>query len=223
MTAMHVTLIGDPRVVGLPIEESGDPLVDLRTSPLLRIDPRKQEENPTFCYVRDGVARRLLDAHAVLPEGLTLLLVEGFRPMHLQAAHFDRYREELRAMHPAWTDERIRREASRYVSPPDIVPPHVTGGAMDLTLATADGQELDMGTRVNASPEESVGACYTAAPNVSHLARANRRVLGEAMTAARFVNYPTEWWHWSYGDRYWAYAVGGIAALFGAPPEPPET
>ena len=18
------------------------------------------------------------------------------------------------------------------------------------------------------------------------------------------MNYPTEWWHWSYGDRYWA-------------------
>jgi hypothetical protein len=25
------------------------------------------------------------------------------------------------------------------------------------------------------------------------------------MQAHGFVNYPTEWWHFSYGDRYWAY------------------
>jgi hypothetical protein len=27
--------------------------------------------------------------------------------------------------------------------------------------------------------------------------------LGGGLTAAGMVNYPTEWWHWSYGDRYW--------------------
>jgi hypothetical protein len=30
-----------------------------------------------------------------------------------------------------------------------------------------------------------------------------------------FVNYPTEWWHWSYGDRYWALATGAPAACYG--------
>jgi D-alanyl-D-alanine dipeptidase len=29
------------------------------------------------------------------------------------------------------------------------------------------------------------------------------------------VNYPTEWWHWSYGDRYWALMTGAPAALYG--------
>jgi len=35
------------------------------------------------------------------------------------------------------------------------------------------------------------------------------------MTVAGFVNYPTEWWHWSYGDRYWAYATHRSAAIYG--------
>jgi D-alanyl-D-alanine dipeptidase len=26
---------------------------------------------------------------------------------------------------------------------------------------------------------------------------------------------PTEWWHWSYGDRYWALMTGAPAALYG--------
>jgi D-alanyl-D-alanine dipeptidase len=25
---------------------------------------------------------------------------------------------------------------------------------------------------------------------------------------AGFVNYPSEWWHWSYGDKYWGFAKG---------------
>jgi len=29
------------------------------------------------------------------------------------------------------------------------------------------------------------------------------------------VNYPTEWWHWSYGDRYWAFVTGAPHALYG--------
>jgi D-alanyl-D-alanine dipeptidase len=26
---------------------------------------------------------------------------------------------------------------------------------------------------------------------------------------------PTEWWHWSYGDRYWAFAAHRPAAIYG--------
>ncbi len=57
---------------------------------------------------------------------------------------------------------------------------------------------------MNADPEESAGACYTHAPDISEEARANRQLLGTVLTAAGLVNYPTEWWHWSFGDRYWA-------------------
>lgn len=78
---------------------------------------------------------------------------------------------------------------------------------MDLTLAYADGRELDLGTPVDANPEESAGACFTRAEGISAEARRNREMLGAALTAAGFVNYPTEWWHWSFGDRYWR--VGG--------------
>jgi len=36
------------------------------------------------------------------------------------------------------------------------------------------------------------------------------------MEAAGFVNYPTEWWHWSFGDRYWAFCAGEHEAIYGA-------
>jgi D-alanyl-D-alanine dipeptidase len=107
--------------------------------------------------------------------------------------------------------------ASRYVSPPTIGP-HVSGAAIDLTLCDLEGNELDMGTPVNATPEDSDGACYFGA-SVSAEARANRAVLAKALEEVDLVNYPTEWWHWSYGDRYWAMTKGASAAIYGPLPD----
>ncbi|MGW7018679.1 M15 family metallopeptidase [Streptomyces decoyicus] len=61
-----------------------------------------------------------------------------------------------------------------------------------------------MGCPEAATPEESEGACYTEADGLPERAQRNRAVMGEALSAVDMVNYPTEWWHWSYGDRYWA-------------------
>jgi D-alanyl-D-alanine dipeptidase len=160
------------------------------------------------------VADRLLVAQDSLPDGLRILLVEGYRPLALQRAYFEEYLRALRLGNLAASEQELFSAASRYVSPPDIAP-HSAGAAVDLTLATADGTELDMGTRVNANPEESGGACFTGAHSISAPARANRDLLGRALGAAGFVNYPTEWWHWSYGDRYWALCTGAPAACYG--------
>lgn len=68
---------------------------------------------------------------------------------------------------------------------------------------------------MNASPEERDGACRTAAPGISATARRNRRVLAAALGTAGLANYPAEWWHWSYGDPYWALATGATTAHYG--------
>ncbi len=102
-----------------------------------------------------------------------MLFVEGYRPPSLQRDYFDEYGDQLRADHPNWSAEKVRSAASRYVSPPEIAP-HSAGAAVDLTLADADGRELDMGTCMNATPEESAGACYTQADNISDEARSYR-------------------------------------------------
>ena len=131
--------------------------------------------------------------------------------------YFTEYADELRRDNREWTDERVHNQASRALSPPAIAP-HVAGAAVDLTLCTIAGEELDMGTKVNASPEGSDLACYTAAPNILAEAAANRRLLADALTAVGMVNYPTEWWHWSYGDRYWAKSTGAPTARYGPGP-----
>lgn len=210
----EIVLMADPRISALPVVECGEPLVDMRTVAGLKLDPRQADTDGAYAHLRAGLVRRLLQAQSVLPDGIRLLVIEGYRPLALQERYFTEYSARLRMANPSYTDEVIWTNASRYISPPKIAP-HVSGAAVDLTLCSADGQELPMGTPVNASPEESDGACYLDAPNISPDERHNRNILTAALRAAGLVNYPTEWWHWSYGDRYWAHTTGAAAACYG--------
>jgi D-alanyl-D-alanine dipeptidase len=197
-----MVLLADPRIAAIPALDCGEELLNLRHQPWAQLDPRKADPASAFAHLRAGVARRLAQAQASLPDGLSLLVIEGYRPLARQRRSFDSYLARLAQVHPDWDPARRRVEASKYVAPPEVAP-HTTGGAVDLTLCTADGSELDMGTAVDASPVDSANACFTAAVNVSPTARRHRDALAAALRAVGLVNYPTEWWHWSYGDRYW--------------------
>jgi D-alanyl-D-alanine dipeptidase len=208
----EIVLMADPRVTRIPVDECGEPLVTIDG---LAVSDHKDVLGSDRTRVRAGVADRLREAARLLPPGVRLLFVEGWRDPVIQRGYFEDYRDELLRDGIAADADQAHRLASRYVSPPGIAP-HVAGAAVDLTLCTADGAELDLGTRVNASPEQSDGGCYTAATNISAEGIANRQILSKAMTEAGFVNYPTEWWHWSYGDRYWALTTGAPTARYGA-------
>jgi D-alanyl-D-alanine dipeptidase len=210
----EITLLSDPRILGLPVEECGQPLVDLRDLDVLRVDGRLADPAGAFAHLRAGVAERLVAAQSLLPPGLRLLVVEGYRPPALQERYFGASVERLRHLHPGWSADQLRREAGRYISPPEVAP-HVAGGAVDLTLCTDTGTELPMGTEVNATPNGPDGPCYTDSTDIPPEATANRRVLGTALREVGLVNYPTEWWHWSYGDRYWAHITGAPTARYG--------
>ncbi|MEU6011451.1 M15 family metallopeptidase [Streptomyces sp. NPDC047453] len=213
MTINGIMLMSDPKVAAIPVHDCGEALLDVRDHGL-RVDDRRSDDTGAFAHLREDVLARLLRAQELLPDGLCLLFIEGYRPPALQRTYFEAYCDELARTNPHWTAARLREAASRFVSPPDIAP-HSAGAAVDLTLIDADGRELDMGSRVNANPEESGGACYTDAPGLSAQARANRTILGGALSAAGLINYPTEFWHWSFGDRYWALQTQQPAALYG--------
>jgi zinc D-Ala-D-Ala dipeptidase len=208
-------LLSDPRVAAVGVEESGEPLVDLRRlgEARLPVAGRYADADGAWAHVREGLAHRLLAAARGLPTGIGLLVVEGYRPSALQDRYFSEYRGWLAGRHPEWDGGALDVAASRYVSPPAVAP-HVAGAAVDLTLVR-DGAELDLGTEVNATPEDSEGRCYTDHPAVGRGAAANRALLIAALSSAGLVNYPTEWWHWSFGDRYWALLTGAAAARYG--------
>ncbi|GAB1818293.1 M15 family metallopeptidase [Herbidospora sp. RD11066] len=207
-------LLSDPVVARTPVRESGEPLIDLRTVPALRVDPRMAGTGPGHAHLRHGVVDRLVSAQTFLPPGLFFLVVEGFRPVELQTRYFDAHVDRLRAAHPGEDEHWYHERAARYISPPEVAP-HVAGAAVDLTLCDVDGRELWLGTEVNDTDTED---CHTASTGLHEEAARLRGVLTSALTAAGFVNYPTEWWHWSHGDRYWACVTGTEHARYGPVP-----
>lgn len=213
LTCIDAVLLSDPRVAAVPVVECGEPLV-VASVPRLRRTP--DPVATPGALVRAGVARRLATADAALPPGVHLVLAEGWRSPAAQSAIVTRYRASVRADHPLADDDEVERLTSRYVSPVAVAP-HVAGSAVDVTLVDDAGRELDLGCPLDATPEESDGRCFTDAA-VPPTARVLRTALGEAMTAAGFVNYPTEWWHWSHGDRYWALTTGQPSAVYGPVP-----
>lgn len=206
--------MGDARVAAVPVDDCGDELIDTRTVPELRVAIHDDPRSDTYPFLRRSVAGRLVDAQRALPSGLWLLIAEGYRPYALQDFYFSRHKQRLMDADNALSDSDAFLKASQFVSPPDVAP-HVSGAAVDLTLIDHEGHELDMGTSIDSSPEESDDACYFGALNITKDARRNRNTLAAALSGAGLVNYPTEWWHWSYGDRYWALLTGQPQAIFG--------
>ncbi|WP_244100070.1 M15 family metallopeptidase [Burkholderia anthina] len=43
----------------------------------------------------------------------------------------------------------------------------------------------------------------------------NRQIPSDALTDAGFTNDPSEWWHGSFGDRYWAVMQRQSHAIYG--------
>jgi zinc D-Ala-D-Ala dipeptidase len=196
-------LLSDPRVAAVPVHDVDEPLVALGPG-----------FGPGKALVRRELAFRLQSARVALPSGIHLRVVEGYRPAHQQQAIIERYSAEIRAARPGVGEPELHILTSRYVAPLGVAP-HVAGAAVDVTLVDSGGQELDLGTAIDATPEQSGGRCYFAADGISREARANRDLLARVLCREGLVNYPTEWWHYSYGDRYWAVATGAGVALYG--------
>lgn len=205
----------------VPIVECGEPLVDfMEACPGVILDrPRFNYRRETL--VRERVAEAIRQAIAKLPKDYHLAVVEGWRPMHIQRRMYLGIWQRFKEKHPDWSDVKMRRVVNRYTAPydsPKVPPPHSTGGAIDVILVRADGSPYDHTTPYDRFDP----ACYSMdAPGLSVEATRTRQILKEIFADTVLTNYPSEYWHWSFGDQGWAYRGGHEAALY-APTAPPD-
>ena len=86
-------------------------------------------------------------------------------------------------------------------------------------MALEYAQLVDMGMALSDIFNVDPKICLTACKDISKTSQNNRKILCKIMSAHDFVNYPTEWWHFSYGDRYWAYHKNRPHAIYGSADE----
>lgn len=150
--------------------------------------------------VRTGVIERLRGATASLPTGFALAVFDGWRSPATIRALYSHYYGPESALPPG------------FLADPDdetIVAPHLTGGAVDLTL-TWYGRALSLGTDF----DDFTDAAGPAA-DITEPSRSLRALLAGAMHSQGFVGEATEWWHFSFGDQAWAARAGAECAMYG--------
>lgn len=215
----HLLSLADPKIAAMPTLDCGEQLVPLNgMHPRLSVDDSAANIAcvgyvPTF-VARETVARRLITAATNLPSGFRLLIKESLRPGSLQTFYFERRLSRISAENPALTELEAIALTAQFVAPP-LVAGHPTGGAIDVTLSDCEGNELDLGCGYDEDAAASKGACFSGCAGLDAVATANRLVLFRALEEVGFVNYPFEWWHWSYGDRYWAVVQHQPHAIYG--------
>jgi D-alanyl-D-alanine dipeptidase len=117
-------------------------------------------------------------AQSLKPVGLRLKAYDCYRPLSVQ-----------------WEMWKIFPKPG-YVADPRKGSNHNRGAAIDLTLARADGSELEMPTPFDTFSPSS----HQSFQGGSETSRKNRDLLREKMVTAGFSPNPMEWWHFDLPD-----------------------
>ncbi len=202
------------------IVDNGERLVNfLEMCPGLLLD-RARFNYRRETLLRQSVAEKLCAANRNLPKGYRLAIVEGWRAPHIQQRMYRFVWERFQKEHPDWSDTQLRRTVNKFSAPLNtrVPPPHTTGAAIDLMLADQDGNACDHNSPFDAFDPHC--AAFDA-PGLSDAARKTRDILAAALVPTGITNYPSEFWHWTYGDQGWAYRGRHAHALYAAitPPD----
>lgn len=156
--------------------------------------------------IRSSVVDKLVLAQKNLPKHWNIVLKAGFRPLAVQVQLLGAVVNLSRQSNPSFTDQQHLEYARLYVADPSVkCPPHVTGGAIDLDIFDSSTNKfVDMGCPPNTDGE--IASLHSKQINSTQYN--NRLTLLSAMLSAGFAPLVTEWWHYQYGETYWAAFYG---------------
>lgn len=159
------------------------------------------------CLVRVGVYERLKKANDFLPNGYRIVVVEGSRDESKQEQLRQEAEKKIKEAFPEITESELMTRLNKSVANRSG---HLTGGAVDVLLYK-NNEVVSCGSKYLEFNNETPSFARLNDKSIC----ANRRILHKAMKKAGFVNYPAEWWHFSYGDKMWAAYANKHAAFYG--------
>ncbi|WP_312112992.1 M15 family metallopeptidase [Brevibacillus reuszeri] len=197
----------------IPVKDNGDPLVPIGSEFEGRVTNYEEMQPYTgdSIYVRSRVVEMLISARTALKRTFPdhdLAVVCGYRHPDVQEKAYFEYQAEVKAANPELEGEELKEAAHRFVAVPEVAG-HPTGGAVDVLLITADGEEVSLG------PEDEISRDhYVHSPFIEKDVWHKRQILRHCMLQAGFAPTDSEWWHFAYGDKEWAKYYNQPAALF---------
>lgn len=135
--------------------------------------------NCAECYTRAITAKALIKANTeFLKQGYRIKFFDCYRPNSVQ-----------------WKMWELVPNP-QYVANPEKGSIHNKGGAVDITLTTLNGEELDMGTGFDFFGKKAHHD-YT---DLTDRVLANRQLLKTTMEKYGFWSIRTEWWHYNLSE-----------------------
>jgi len=205
----------------IPIVESGDPMVDLGEYPFI-VEPvhfRKGFTRFPRLVARMTLANKLeaIQTQHLAEKGWRFKIWDAWRGRGVQNKIHSRCWNTMCRLHPDWDEAQIEAAVATMVTPGsgESIPPHTTGGAVDLTIVDENtGEALDMGSEY----------CeWTRAPITCPLPKddpeaevcENRKFLMRILQEGGFAPDADNWWHYDYGTQKWAHTFGNEVAIYG--------
>lgn len=203
-------------LAGVSVKENGEDFAALDRKEILfgympKSDDMKKVLNNKI-IVRKTVYKLLKKAQKDLESKnpyLRLFVTYGYRDLSIQIKRFNEVRKSLLVEKDSKviTDEDVHR----FVAVPDVAG-HPTGGAVDVVIQDVrDSSFLDFGST---QYDYSTKKCYVFEKNIDAKQKENRMLLRKVMTESGFAPFDGEWWHFSYGDREWAFYYDKEFAIY---------
>ncbi|MEK7571297.1 MAG: M15 family metallopeptidase [Patescibacteria group bacterium] len=153
--------------------------------------------------VREKIYNMLLQAQKQLKKvnkNYTLVITYGYRNLEIQKRKFLQELKNIDSFFENPID--MYEEVHRFIAVPTVAG-HPTGGAIDIVIKDEKTNKiLDFGSK---QYDYLIKDCYVFTDSISSEASNNRMLLRQLLTDVGFSPFDGEWWHFSYGDREWAY------------------
>lgn len=138
-----------------------------------------------------------------------LVVVYGFRALEIQKEYFYEIYDKVK---DKFEDE---IEMYEYIHEKIAVPEvagHPTGGAVDIAIYDEEIDSIiDFGSQIL---DWDTQKCYYNSEDISLESKVNRKLLRDLLLEEGFAPYDGEWWHFSYGDKEWAFYYSKEQALY---------
>lgn len=202
-------------LINIPTRENKDKMVYLDQIRGKYLKNRSEMKRLTDgkILVRQEVLKRLKMAQELLSkqdEDLDLVLTYGFRDLSIQT---ERFLKRLKEVSNEYFEDptKLYETIHRSVAVPSVAG-HPTGGAVDIIIVNKKtNKPLDFGSK---QYDYSNKNSYVFINGISAKARKNRNMLRSCMLQAGFAPFDAEWWHFSYGDKEWAFYYKKPYALY---------
>ena len=202
-TVDQKVLVQKKLIEAIPVKDNHSPLISLKECGYNLIFEPSIQKNYAF-LVREAVVEKIGRISRELDkESKALIIRSGWRSYKHQQLLWDNFYKLLHNQYPGKHKKEIREMVANYIAL-EKKSMHSTGGAVDALIYDLKSEcIMDFGTndgyKINLIKES-----YPYHPDISPVAKKNRKLLIGLFEKEDFVCDLREYWHFDYGNVVWA-------------------